>query len=370
LYRRNGYIHCQDNEENIIQPKSIFQSCKEYISKKYNRLYYQIFGKQKDYGVSNNPMNIPLTEISIHNHSKTFSKEDNIEKNLFDNHIQELCTNSISIEFNDKIYDHNSQYNSDYNHYFDVNYKSSEFESRTFTNDINRMQGASIDDIDRMQGTSTDDIDRMQGTSTDDIDINRISETSSLLLDTNDFTLKHENNYNEISEIYKDSFQNYKIDSIPFVLDFDNKKHEKVQTPINFQITNSRSLDIIFEHQEDNEDDYNENQKDNEDDYNEKQEDNKNQENDEDNENQENEEDNENQENKDNYNEKRYKDNYNRYNESYYNENRYNESYYNENRYNESDEISNYVSKSFSNFYEYNDNNNDIVDQIFKNPYI
>jgi hypothetical protein len=250
LYRRNGYIHFQ-NEQNINmnQPKSIFQNCKEYLSKKYNRLYYKIFGKQRDHNVSNNQMNIPLTEISIHN-SKTFSKENkDSEKYLFDNHMQELCTNSISIEFNDKIHQENSQYTSnytsnytsdytsdytsnytsnytsDYMPYFDVNYKSSEFDSST-----------------TYHSNYTENTDQKM----------QLSDSKIF----QDITLtEQKKDYIDIDP--------YQIESPPFVLDFNKKNENEISTQYN-----TRSLNIILEEAEEAEQEEAEQEEDKEEKYN------------------------------------------------------------------------------------------------------
>ena len=132
IKRRNGYEYVENLESqnnSNPQPKTLLQSCKTYLSKQYDHIYYKVFGKRNNY---NHPRDdrINLAEITIMNNTESFTLNKNkkdYENELFDQQMNELCLNSSSIELNyiqNQAYeDPNSHYKSNvYNH-------SNEYES-------------------------------------------------------------------------------------------------------------------------------------------------------------------------------------------------------------------------------------------------
>lgn len=119
IRKRRGYIYLPSDDDieanDILLPeqrrkhKTIFETCKDYISRKYDYYYYKIFGRQRT--VNNrkrDSTHINLTETTIssnyNNNSRYNDKET--EQTLFDKQISELCANNSSIEFNDYVNQH------------------------------------------------------------------------------------------------------------------------------------------------------------------------------------------------------------------------------------------------------------------------
>ena len=247
IYKRNGYIIC--DEENTIntRPKTIFQSCKDYISKKYDNFYYKLFGKQRSSSstsYSNAPRNIPLTEITIHNSKNFLKQERDIEKELFDNHINELCSNNNSIELESSnhvinyIYDNkdNRKSTDDSHILYDVHSKSSEANNSHFDQFyFHKSNDNSIDNS----------IDNSQV-------FHEIKLTNS------DILLDHENKY-------QNKQNNLLENNLPFAIDFNiaikqesnqesdqeilaNNTSQEIHTK--YFNTTIRSLDVILEETE------------------------------------------------------------------------------------------------------------------------
>jgi hypothetical protein len=118
IKRRNGYEYIENLESQNPQPKTLLQSCKTYLSKQYNYIYYKIFGKRNNYNNhENNRVN--LAEITITNNTESFTSSVNknkkdYENELFNQQMDELSLNSSSIELNyiHKHEEHESQYHS------------------------------------------------------------------------------------------------------------------------------------------------------------------------------------------------------------------------------------------------------------------
>ena len=120
IRRRSGYINLNSNDieaqTEFILPdqntrhKTMFETFKASVVKKYNYYYYMIFGKQNTHTNTNTntPRNvIPLVETttSSHNNLRSFTRHS--EQDLFDKHINELCANNSSIEFDNYITSNN-----------------------------------------------------------------------------------------------------------------------------------------------------------------------------------------------------------------------------------------------------------------------
>lgn len=120
IRKRRGYtnlssddIEAQSTEYLLpnqnIQHKTLFQTCKDYVTKQYDYYYFRLFGKKRSSSQQtqrkSNDINIQLTETSFTN-SESYSKEKLYERNLFDKQLSELCANNSSIEFNDYIEQH------------------------------------------------------------------------------------------------------------------------------------------------------------------------------------------------------------------------------------------------------------------------
>jgi hypothetical protein len=118
LRKRRGYtnlssndVEAQDTEYLLpnqnVQHKTLFQTCKDYVTNQYDYYYFKIFGKRRNTFTEHkkNDVNIQLTETSFTN-SESYSKEKIYERNLFDRQLSELCENNSSIEFNDYIEQH------------------------------------------------------------------------------------------------------------------------------------------------------------------------------------------------------------------------------------------------------------------------
>ena len=149
IKRRNGYeyvetqgdVESQNNSN--PQPKTLLQSCKTYLSKQYDHIYYKVFGKRNNYDHPRDDR-INLAEITIMNNTESFTLNKNkkdYENELFDQQMNELCLNSSSIELNyiqNQAYeDLNSHYKSNvYNHsneYESIVYNhSNEYESDVY----------------------------------------------------------------------------------------------------------------------------------------------------------------------------------------------------------------------------------------------
>jgi hypothetical protein len=118
IKRRNGYEYVEnqgDIESQNSQPKTLLQSCKTYLSKQYDHIYYKIFGKRNNY---NHPRDdrINLAEITITNNIESFNINKNTkdyENELFDQQMNELSLNSSSIELNciqTEVYEDSNEY--------------------------------------------------------------------------------------------------------------------------------------------------------------------------------------------------------------------------------------------------------------------
>lgn len=137
IRRRSGYINLNSADieaqteillpDQNIRHKTIFETFKETVAKKYNYYYYMIFGKQSE-PTSTNTI-IPLVETTTTSHNNLHSYTRNSEQDLFDKHINELSANNSSIEFDNYITsndkgDHKSD-DKDYNKGYDKSdYKS------------------------------------------------------------------------------------------------------------------------------------------------------------------------------------------------------------------------------------------------------
>jgi hypothetical protein len=120
IRKRRGFTQLSSDEEaqEYLLPeqhtrhKTIFETCKEYISKQYDYVYYKVFGKARSSNFTQTynqahrqNTNINLTEAVVSSH-EYISKEKEYERNLFDRQLSELCA-SNSIELTDYIQKHN-----------------------------------------------------------------------------------------------------------------------------------------------------------------------------------------------------------------------------------------------------------------------
>jgi hypothetical protein len=134
IKRRSGYINLNSNDieaqtefmlpDQNARHKTIFETFKETVTKKYNYYYYMIFGKQNTNTSTNTPTNtIQLLETTSHNNLPYYTQHS--EQDLFDKHINELCANNSSIEFDNYITsNNNSNITSNNNSNITSNYNS------------------------------------------------------------------------------------------------------------------------------------------------------------------------------------------------------------------------------------------------------
>ena len=130
IRRRSGYININSDDieaqtefvlpDQNIRHKTIFETFKETVTKKYNYYYYIIFGKQNTTTPTTTSNVIPLVETTTTSHNNLHSYTRHSEQDLFDKHINELCANNSSIEFdnyitsnNESNYDKNNESNYD-----------------------------------------------------------------------------------------------------------------------------------------------------------------------------------------------------------------------------------------------------------------
>jgi hypothetical protein len=181
IRKRRGYtnlglddIEAQDREYLLpnqnTQQKTLFQTCKDYLTKKYDYYYFRIFGKRRNTFTQTpvNNVNIQLTETSFTN-SQSYSQEKQYERNLFDKQMNELCENNSSIEFNDYVEQHKqlrkSMEKSDDNMFRSVelhNDRENSFTSYLFGSSKNKPYGVSDSDLLFDSGFITQQANRQQ----------------------------------------------------------------------------------------------------------------------------------------------------------------------------------------------------------------
>jgi hypothetical protein len=116
IRRRSGYINLNSDDieaqTEFILPdqntrhKTIFETLKASVTKKYNYYYHMLFGKQNtNTPISTNVIPLVETTTSSHNNLRRFTRHS--EQDLFDKHINELCANNSSIEFDNYITSNN-----------------------------------------------------------------------------------------------------------------------------------------------------------------------------------------------------------------------------------------------------------------------
>lgn len=148
IRKRRGFTNLSSDDESneYLLPgqntrhKTIFETCRDYVTKQYDYYYYKIFGKpRKTDNFTQNDTYIQLTETSLYstkNESGDYyiSKEQEIEKDLFTQQLNDLCANGSSIDFNAYIekYNQSKQYQSQYDRFNYDKSQSSQTESQLF----------------------------------------------------------------------------------------------------------------------------------------------------------------------------------------------------------------------------------------------